>query len=63
MGELFGGLAILYMLFCLIPAAVAIVVGSPFPHALFVWILFTAWHPAGWVTAAAFIFLTRRAAH
>lgn len=63
MSELFGGFAILYVLLCLIPSLVATGTGSPFPKALFVWMLLTGWHPAGWLAAALFIWLTRRAAH
>lgn len=62
MNELFGGFAILYLLACLIPSAIAAGSGSPFPKVLYVWMLLTAWHPAGWLAAALFIWLTRRAA-
>lgn len=63
MTDLLGGFAILYLLVCLIPPAIAVGAGSPFPRALFVWMLLTAWHPAGWLAAALFIWLTRHPAH
>lgn len=63
MTDLFGGFAILYLLVCLIPPAIAAGAGSPFAKGLFVWMLFTAWHPAGWLAAALLIWLTRGAAH
>jgi len=60
--EYLGGFAILYVLLCLIPPAIAAGVGSPFPKALFFWMLLTGWSPLGWVAAGLFILLTRQPA-
>ena len=63
MTDLLSGFAILYLLLCLIPSAIAARSGSPYSKPLYVWMLFTGWNPYGWLTAALFIWLTRRPAH
>jgi len=60
--DLLGGFTLLYALICLIPPVIARAAGSPFPIALFVWMLLTGWNPYGWLAAAFFVWLTRRPA-
>ena len=62
--DLLGGFAILYLLACLVPSAIAARVGSPLGAPAFVWMLVTGWTPYGWAAALLAIWLTRaRSAH
>ena len=58
--DLLGGIAMLYLLLGVAMAVMARICGSPYPLTVFAWMLFAAWHPAGWLAAILFIWLTRQ---